>query len=157
MLSEKFGSALDIFKTKSPSLIGVDIASTSIKLIELSSALADAAPAEAGQAAGRLPALSDFGVARPKGGYLFRAMETDASVMPVEVLRVDTGGQPNMGKVHNTSRFGFCAYPAEYGASGLRTFILNENNTIFWKDTAGEPVLEWPVDAELMAEWTKLD
>ena len=36
MLSEKFGSALDVFKTKSPSLIGVDIASTSIKLIELS-------------------------------------------------------------------------------------------------------------------------
>jgi len=36
MLSEKFGSTLDFFKTKSPSLIGVDIASTSIKLIELS-------------------------------------------------------------------------------------------------------------------------
>ena len=36
MLSEKFASALDLFKTKSPSLIGVDIASTSIKLIELS-------------------------------------------------------------------------------------------------------------------------
>ena len=36
MLAEKFGSTLDVFKTKSPSLIGVDIASTSIKLIELS-------------------------------------------------------------------------------------------------------------------------
>ena len=36
MLAEKFGNALDVFKTKSPSLIGVDIASTSIKLIELS-------------------------------------------------------------------------------------------------------------------------
>ena len=36
MVSEKFASALDFFKTKSPSLIGVDIASTSIKLIELS-------------------------------------------------------------------------------------------------------------------------
>src|SRR5262252_6999381 len=36
MLAEKFGSAFDVFKTKSPSLIGVDIASTSIKLIELS-------------------------------------------------------------------------------------------------------------------------
>jgi type IV pilus assembly protein PilM len=38
MLSDKFGSAFDIFKTKAPSLIGVDIASTSIKLIELSQA-----------------------------------------------------------------------------------------------------------------------
>ena len=36
MLSEKFATALDLFKTKSPTLIGVDIASTSIKLIELS-------------------------------------------------------------------------------------------------------------------------
>ena len=36
MVAEKFASALDFFKTKSPSLIGVDIASTSIKLIELS-------------------------------------------------------------------------------------------------------------------------
>ena len=36
MVAEKLASALDFFKTKSPSLIGVDIASTSIKLIELS-------------------------------------------------------------------------------------------------------------------------
>ncbi len=36
MIAEKFTTALDFFKTKSPSLIGVDIASTSIKLIELS-------------------------------------------------------------------------------------------------------------------------
>ena len=36
MVAENFASALDFFKTKSPSLIGVDIASTSIKLIELS-------------------------------------------------------------------------------------------------------------------------
>ena len=36
MLADKFTSALDFLKTKSPSLIGVDIASTSIKLVELS-------------------------------------------------------------------------------------------------------------------------
>ena len=35
MLAEKFSTVTDFFKTKSPSLIGVDIASTSIKLIEL--------------------------------------------------------------------------------------------------------------------------
>ena len=38
MLAEKFATVTDFFKTKSPSLIGVDIASTSIKLIELSQA-----------------------------------------------------------------------------------------------------------------------
>jgi type IV pilus assembly protein PilM len=36
MVAENLASALDFFKTKTPSLIGVDIASTSIKLIELS-------------------------------------------------------------------------------------------------------------------------
>lgn len=38
MLAEKFSSALDLFKTRSPSLIGIDIASTSLKLVELSEA-----------------------------------------------------------------------------------------------------------------------
>ena len=36
MLAEKFSGALDVFKTKAPTLIGVDVASTSIKLVELS-------------------------------------------------------------------------------------------------------------------------
>ena len=36
MISEKLGSALDVFSVKSPALIGVDISSTSIKLVELS-------------------------------------------------------------------------------------------------------------------------
>ncbi len=35
MLADKLTNVLDLFKTKSPSLIGVDIASTSIKLVEL--------------------------------------------------------------------------------------------------------------------------
>ena len=36
MIAEKLSSALDIFTVKSPALIGVDISSTSIKLVELS-------------------------------------------------------------------------------------------------------------------------
>jgi len=38
MLTEKIGSALDIFKAKVPSLIGIDISSTAIKLVELGEA-----------------------------------------------------------------------------------------------------------------------
>src|SRR5262252_11000949 len=45
MLAEKFSTALELFKTKAPSLIGIDIASTSLKLVEL---------AEAGKGAYRL-------------------------------------------------------------------------------------------------------
>jgi len=36
MLADNFSSTLDLFKTGSPALIGVDIASTSLKLVELS-------------------------------------------------------------------------------------------------------------------------
>jgi type IV pilus assembly protein PilM len=38
MIAEKLSSALDIFTVKSPALIGVDISSTSIKLVELADA-----------------------------------------------------------------------------------------------------------------------
>jgi len=45
MLSDKLNSVLDAFKTKYPALIGVDVSSTAIKLVEL---------AEAGRGAYRL-------------------------------------------------------------------------------------------------------
>jgi type IV pilus assembly protein PilM len=38
MIAEKLSSALDIFSVKSPALVGVDISSTSIKLVELADA-----------------------------------------------------------------------------------------------------------------------
>ena len=38
MLAENVTSVLDLFKTRPPSLIGVDIASTSLKLVELADA-----------------------------------------------------------------------------------------------------------------------
>jgi type IV pilus assembly protein PilM len=38
MLAEKFSGVLEVFKTKAPTLIGVDVASTSIKLVEISEA-----------------------------------------------------------------------------------------------------------------------
>ena len=74
---------------------------------------------------------SSSGIVHPN--YLHRLMRN---------LELRTRSRPH-------DRFGYCAYPAEYGVSGVRTFILNENNTIFWKDTQGEPVLEWPSDADL--------
>lgn len=118
------------------------------KLIEKSAAEADAEPA-----ADVGPLLVDFPV--PKGGYLFRVMRADRSQDPAEAYRQDTdqSGQ----KWRNISRFGFCAFPAEYGVSGRSTFILNEGNTVFKRDTGGEPVLEWPSDKELSDGWQLLD
>lgn len=129
----------------------------SIKLIEVSMALADAAPLEAGAAGGKIPALTDFGQPAPKAGYHYRVMTHDNSSGKSEPYAAETNPDDKMGKVHSNASFGFCAYPAEYGVTGTRTFIINEGNTIFWKDTAGEAVLEWPSDDELKAEWHKLD
>jgi len=58
--------------------------------------------------------------------------------------KVDTGGTPTMGKVHNTSKFGFCAYPAKYGVTGKFTFLVNENNTVFGADIGGKPMTHFP-------------
>jgi type IV pilus assembly protein PilM len=38
MAAESLSSALDVFKTKAPALVGVDVSSTSVKMVELSSA-----------------------------------------------------------------------------------------------------------------------
>jgi hypothetical protein len=122
-----------------------------IKLIELSVAAADAAPLEAEGPWQKIEPRA------PKDGYHFQAMVLDGSCEPSEPYRADTQGDRKMGRVHNTSRFGGCAFPAEYGLTGVRTFILNEGNTVFWKDSGGEPVLEWPSEEELRREWKKLD
>jgi hypothetical protein len=128
-----------------------------LKLIEITVAAADAAPLEAGAAGGKYVPIATYAERGPKSGYWFQAMKRDRSVSPPEPYPSDTGGRPAMGEVHNNSRFGFCAFPAEYGVTGRRTIILNECNTLFWRDTGGAPVLEWPTDDEIIRFWKKLD
>ncbi len=128
-----------------------------IKLIELSVAAADAAPLAKGSAGGLHAGLEKFAAPSPKAGYQFQTMTFDRSATPPEGYQQDTGGRLPMGKVHCHSRFAFCAFPAEYGATGRMTYILNEGNTVFVGDTHGEPVLEWPTDEELRKSWRKLN
>ncbi len=108
-----------------------------IKLILLAIAEADARP---------LKPLVASPV--PYHGYYFIALDEDGSMPDAKdrPYKKDTGGTPPMGKVHNESKFGFCAYPAEYGVTGRYTFIINENNTIFRSDTTGKPVTRFPDD-----------
>lgn len=131
--------------------------SESIKLIEISIALADAAPLEAGAAAGKYMPITKFGTRAHELGYHFRVLRIDNSGGAAEIYQQETEGQPKMGKVHNYSKFGVCAFPAEYGKAGRKTFIINEGNTMFWKDTRGQAVMEWPSDEELRKEWQKVD
>ena len=80
-------------------------------------------------------------------GYWFVALEKDEGVEPSEQeYRVDTDGKT--GKTHNHARFGFCAYPSEYGSTGLLTYIVNEDNSVLSRDTGGKPVLRRPANPE---------
>jgi hypothetical protein len=85
----------------------------------------------------------------PYRGYVFIVLDEDDTLEGSDerIYRQDTGGNPPMGKVHNTSKFGFCAYPAKYGVTGHHTFIVNENNTVFKLDIGGKPVRHWPNDS----------
>jgi hypothetical protein len=89
---------------------------------------------------------------KPYHGYFFVALDLDESLQSPGVYREDTDGVS--GKVHNRSRFGFCAYPADPGYSGRCAIIVNENNSLFWySEWSGPPPTAWPGDEQLKAHW----
>src|SRR5207249_2688912 len=106
----------------------LDAGAGPIRLIEQELALADAAPLKP---LGKKPV--------PYHGYYVIVMERDDSdcIFPSEeYYKQDTDGK--LGKVHNISRFGFCAFPASYGKTGRYTFIIKESNTPWKLDTLGK-------------------
>lgn len=73
----------------------------------------------------------------PRAGYWFLAMNVDRTLdTPEMTYRQNTGGKPDMGAVHNTSKFGFVALP-NLPSEGKYGFLLNENNTIFRRTAKG--------------------
>jgi hypothetical protein len=114
-------------------------------------AAADGAPLEDGDE------IEKYADRAPLAGYYFRAMKRDESQNPPEPYSTDTGGKGGRGKVFNRSRFGFCAYPSQYGVTGRLTFIVNEGNSLWWADTGGQPALAWPSDADLKEHWARGD
>lgn len=119
-----------------------------LKLIPQSLAGADAAPL-------RVLQLGALLVEKPKAksGYFFKSMTRDETGVPYQQ---DTVGKPNIGKYHNTSKFGFCAYPAEHGKTGLRTFMMTEQHEIYWKDTGGKPADTFPANPA-QEGWKKVE
>jgi hypothetical protein len=124
---------LDFWTGDVASLYTLEVGGSPLKLIEKELALADAAPLKP-------PAGNPV----PYHGYYLIAVERDESdcIFPSEDYKQATDGK--MGKVHNTSRFAFCAYPANYGKSGRQTFVISENNTPWKIDSAGKPLLRIP-------------
>lgn len=64
---------------------------------------------------------------QPYVGYRFRILTRQGSAAPGGAIDYVVGGKMIGG-------FGLVAYPAEYGSSGVMTFIVNHKGTVFQKD-----------------------
>jgi hypothetical protein len=113
-----------------------------MRLIEPSAAMADATE---GRWEYPILGITD---PEPKSGFLFASLK-----------HYEEGG--NLMAYHDGSgrtpdKFGFVAYPAEYGVTGRRTFLVNEANMIWSKDLAGEDIDTFPANpAE--SGWARID
>ena len=88
----------------------------------------------------------------PKDGYYFVALDRDEPMNPPVEYRQET--DKKSGKVHNRSKFGFCAYPAEPGVTGNFIYVVNENNSVF-RAAASLPVpTSWFTQEERTTYWT---
>ena len=149
-----------------------DTTDPAIKLIELSVASADTdgTPITGG---GENCNLSTFAVSSSKAGYWYQALEIDMNFTGLAEgsYWADTTGTVAMGTCHNTSKFGFMAYPDSQSA-GKYVFMVNENNTIFRSATSGTvkpgvtnppgtltntAYCNFPDDTTLKSYWSKLD
>lgn len=72
------------------------------------------------------------GQAKPYHGYYFRVLDAQGADAP--------GGAHNyVAKGKMIGGFGLVAWPAEYGVTGIHTFIVNQDGTVYQKDIAPVP------------------
>jgi prepilin-type N-terminal cleavage/methylation domain-containing protein len=155
-------------------------ATSTIRLIELTVAAADAVnlPAIAGTAnyPGTNP-VSTYAISQPKAGYWYYSLVNNQGVTPVSPYAAAT--DPSNLPIHNGSTFGFGCYPDSY-SSGRLIYVINEGNTLFRRSIiatvrpagpnppglpltagvvngGGDPPTDWPTDANLKADYGKLD
>jgi hypothetical protein len=90
-----------------------------------------------------IPAGLAQGGSKPYHGYYFRILEGQGPNAPGGAHAYLVGGKLMGG-------FGLVAWPAEYGVSGIHTFIVNHNGTVFEKDIE-------PSGGEAPASLTRFD
>ena len=80
--------------------------------------------------AGRLRAPADAGPSaeEPFQGYYFRVVTKRPGKSPAT-----TGGRDHAGR-KKTRRLVFVAYPADYGSSGVMTFVVTDDGALYEKD-----------------------
>ena len=72
------------------------------------------------------------GQAKPYHGYYFRVLEGQGSHAP-------EGAHTYLVKEKLIGGFGLVAWPAEYGVTGIHTFIVNQGGVVYQKDIAPVP------------------
>jgi hypothetical protein len=92
---------------------------------------------------------------KPYAGYLIVALLTDPTGEEVFYYKQDTDRKN--GKVHNSSTFAFCAFPAEYGKPHRMTYLVTATRTIVKRDNGGQKVLHWPSGKGADAAWVKAE
>ena len=115
-----------------------------IKLIEKSLADADGSALKS-------PILSTLKRDQPvpKAGYLFAVVAKYAEKEKTETYHA--------GGFRSNHKFGFVAYPAEYGKTGRLSFAISEGNAVWKKDLAGAKGLEVLPENPGKEEWEKAD
>lgn len=114
---------------------------TKCEFISIDLANADAAPADDNIFGNNRLAQRIGATTQPKSGYLFQVMELDQNGQSYNQEMVD--GIP----AGNKAKFAFVAYPAIYGSTGVNTFIVNQEGTVYANDCgsdANKIVLQWP-------------
>ncbi len=85
----------------------------------------------------------------PKKGYWLCVMRADEAGTPyIDEALPAPGAKPVLDRPStNSGKYAFCAYPAEYGVTGVKTFIVNEEGVVYEKDLgpdAKEGCETWP-------------
>jgi len=116
---------------------------TKVGFISLNVARADVKPARPDVFGNKDFRIADFPEATPipYNGYYFQMMELDQDGNPYNREKV------NGVLATNTSRFAIVAYPAIYGTTGVNTYIVNQEGTIYSNDYGSDArkiVLQWP-------------
>src|SRR5450631_158393 len=73
------------------------------------------------------------GAAQPFYGYYFRRLDSQGSA-------AKGGAKPYVVNGKMTGGFAYVAYPANYGDTGIKTFIINQDGLIYQKDLGKDTV-----------------
>jgi prepilin-type N-terminal cleavage/methylation domain-containing protein len=117
---------------------------TKVAFIPIDVARSDANPAAAASATFGAPiSIEDWTgvISSPKSGFWISSM-TNVSVGGAAYVQNNVGPTASPTLACNTSQYAFMAAPDLYATTGVRSFIVNQEGTIYANDT-GSDALKW--------------